>query len=466
MNILLINPPCGPRTIGLRNIARIEPLNLELLGAALPADYDIRLVDMEVAPGDLARVLATFRPDVVGVTSEVVHVATALDALRRVRAVAPECLTVVGGHHPTVWPQDYLDPVVDLVVLGEGVATFREICAARAAGADDFGHIPGLATCRDGQLAPTRPRSLPRTLDEQPMPDRSLTARYRDRYFYLWKPRVAAVRSSVGCSYPCIFCSCRVYSNGGFIARSPELLVEEIAGLDEPFVYLCDDHAFHDPERMRELAQRLLAAGIRKEYFTYARADSIAENPELFRLWARAGLRLVMTGLESVDHERVRRNGKRIAQGSDEAALRLLDEIGVGMSAGFLVEPHFTRRDFAAIDAYVRRHPAIVLTELTPLTPFPGTPLYRKVSGEILTADRAVYDLQHFLTPTETEPRRLYRLMRGAYARIIPRALWRARVWRGPMWRPHFFKVLLGVWRNFRALGRAHQDVPQPARGR
>jgi len=60
MNVLLINPPCGPRTVGLRHIARIEPLNLELLGAAVSGECDVRVVDMEVAPGDLERVLAEF----------------------------------------------------------------------------------------------------------------------------------------------------------------------------------------------------------------------------------------------------------------------------------------------------------------------------------------------------------------------------------------------------------------------
>ena len=460
MNVLLINPPCGPRTIGLKHVARIEPLNLEILAAALPATCDVRIVDMEVDPKDLDRTLRTFRPDVAGATSEVVHLDTSKAALRRVRTAAPDCLTVVGGHHPTVWPQDFLDPAIDLVVRGEGLDSFREICAVRAEGGEAFDGIAGLMI-RDGdRLVPTRPRPLPSSLDGQPMPNRSLTARYRRSYYYLWERRVAAVRSSVGCSYPCIFCSCRVFTGGAFIPRSPELLVEEIRSLEEDFVYLCDDHAFHDPARMAKLAEQLLSAGVKKRYFMYARADSIAENPDLFRLWGRAGLQLVMTGLESVDYERLKANGKRIERGCDEAALSILAELGIGMSAGFLVEPHFTRRDFAAIDDYVSRHPAILLTEFTPLTPFPGTPLHRKVEGQLLTTDRQLFDLQHFLMPTQTPSRDLYRMMRGAYGRMIVRAFFRARLWRGPMWNPHFLKLAWGLWRNFRALGRAHLDVP------
>lgn len=459
MKILLINPPCGPRTIGLKHVARIEPLNLEILAAALPARYEVRIVDMEVDPRDLDRTLKEFRPDVAGATCEVVHLDTAKAALRRVRQAAPGCLTVIGGHHPTVWPQDFLDSALDVVVRGDGLESFRQICEAREEESTSFDHIAGIMIRVGDALVSTRPRALPTTLDNQPIPDRKLTARYRDRYFYLWERRVAAVRSSVGCSYPCIFCSCRVFTKGAFISRSPELLVEEIRRLDEDFVYLCDDHAFHDPARMEDLAERILSAGIRKRFFTYARADSIAENPGLFKLWSRAGLRLVMTGLESVDYERLRRNGKRIEEGSDEAALSILADVGIGMSAGFLVEPHFTRRDFAAIDAYVQRHPAIVLTEFTPLTPFPGTALHKQVEMEILTGDRQLFDLQHFLLPTETPARDLYRMMRGAYGRSVIRAFFRAKLWRGPMWSSHFFTLLKGLALNFRALGRAHLDV-------
>ncbi len=459
MKILLINPPCGTRTIGLKNLTKIEPLNLELLGAMVKGRHEVRLVDMEVAPKDLSRILVDFKPDIAGVTSEVVHVETAKQALRLVRLSAPDCLTVVGGHHPTVWPQDFLDPVIDLIVRGEGTETFAEICDARADGATSFSHIDGLMI-RDGdRLVATAPRPLPLTLDHQPMPDRSLTGNYRSRYYYLWEKRIAAVRSSVGCSFPCVFCSPRIYSNGGFIARSPELLIEEIAGLEEDFIYLCDDHAFHDPGRMHKLADMLLSAGIKKRYFTYARVDSIVENRELFALWARAGLQLVMSGLESLDYEALKRTGKRVEKGQDIEALDILKDLGIGMSAGFLVEDNFTPGDFALIDDFVKQHPAIILTEYTPLTPLPGTVLHRKVEKDIITQDRQFYDLQHFLLPTRTPAKKLYAMMRAAYGRVVLRVIVRAGLWRPRNWSWHYFRMIGGLVRNFFALSRGHREV-------
>jgi len=461
LKILLINPPCGPRTIGLRNIARIEPLGLELVGAGVSQTHDVRLVDMEVNAADLPAMLAVFKPDVVGVTSEIVHVETALEALRTVRRAAPDCLTVVGGHHPTLCPEDFNDPVVDLIVLGEGVAAFAEICAARAAGATSYENIAGLMIGAVTGLKLTTPRPLPVNLDDQPPPDRSLAERYRGKYFYILEDSIAAVRTSAGCSYPCIFCSCRVYSQGKFIPRSPELVFEEIAALDEEFIMFCDDHSFHDPERMRILGEKLLEAGIKKRYFAYGRADSIVENPEVYALWAKVGLSLVMVGLEAVDEAALKRTGKRGSIAINEKAVEILGELGIGLSAGFLAEPHFTAKEFDVIDRFIAARPPIILAEFTPLTPFPGTVLHRKMKGQLLTEDRQVYDLQHFLMATKLPPRVLYKLMLRSYRKVILRMIVRLR-----LWRPHILfsraagRTLLGLVKTQLAFRRAHLHVP------
>jgi len=463
MRILLINPPCGPRTIGLKNIAKIEPLGLELVGAGVSGVHEVRLVDMEVRPEDLQETLRGFTPDVAGVTSEIVHVETALAALRQVRRAAPDCLTVVGGHHPTLHPQDFHDDAVDLIVIGEGIETFAEICAARAAGERGFAGVRGIVRRTQGGFVRNGARPLPANLDAQPMPDRSLTARYRDRYYYLFEDSVAAVRTSAGCSFPCIFCSCRVYSQGAFIPRSPELVFEEIASLKEEFVMFCDDHSFHDPERMRRLGQMLLDAGIKKRYFAYARADSIVADREVFRIWAKAGLFLVMTGLESLDHDTLRNIGKKIEDDINERAIAVLAELGIHMSAGFLVEPDFDAEDFARIDRYVDAHPSILLVEFTPTTPFPGTPLYRKKEGELLTADRQVYDLQHFLMKTALPPRELYRLMMKSYGKVVLRVIRRLGLWRPQvLFSRRILRLIAGLARSQRQLWRAHKDVPAP----
>ena len=462
MKILLINPPCDPRTIGLRNMAKIEPLGLELLGGAIKGQHEVRLVDLEVGPGDLTQALDTFAPDIAGVTSEIVHRDTAIEALRQVRARYPRCLTIAGGHHPTMAPDDFNDPAVDLVAIGEGVDTFRELCAERARGGTDYAQIAGLAIRRpDGTLERTAVRPLPEHLDDYPAPDRSLTARYRKRYYYLHEPNVAAVRTSFGCTSHCIFCSVRVYSKGGFIARSAEQVFEEIRDLEEDFVMFCDDHSFIDPERMRRLAQLLLDAGVKKRYFAYGRADSIVAHKDVYALWAKAGLTIVMTGLEAMDEQSLKRSGKKVSPDTNEQAVRIAEELGFWLSAGFLVEPDFGREDFERIDRYARARPSILITEYTALTPFPGTPLYRKEKGRLLTHDLALYDLQHFVLPTRLPSKELYELLVEYLGRSTLRAvrgLLKARP--SVFVSPHAPRFLVGMVANARAFKTAHRHIP------
>ena len=205
MKVLLVNPPCGPRTIGMRYICRIEPLGLEQIGAAVSSEHETRLVDMQVRPADLQATLKEFVPDVAGVTSETVRVGPALDVLRTIRRAAPDCINVTGGHHPTVFPEDFNVPAVDLIALGEGFHTFGEICRTRAAGKRRFDHIAGLMIRTEYGLEPTETRPPLSSLDEMPPPDRSLTARYRRSYFYQLEPRVAMIRTSYGWRANCSF---------------------------------------------------------------------------------------------------------------------------------------------------------------------------------------------------------------------------------------------------------------------
>jgi len=460
MRVLLVNPPCGPRTIGMRYISRIEPLGLEYIGAAVSGQHDVRLVDMCVRPADLLRTLKRFTPDVVGVTTESVRMGPALDVLRTVRKIAPECLTVVGGHHPSLYPADFDDAAVDLVVLGEGVKTFAEICAARSAGGRNFEHIAGLMIRTANGLTATEPRPLPTTLDDYPLPDRSLTARYRRQYYYITEPWVAGVRTSFGCPHKCSFCPSALYCQNRFIVRDPELIFDEICTVKEPFVMFCDTGSFHDTERFRALGQMILKSGLKKRYYTYARADTVVRNPGLFELWAKAGLSVVMIGLEALDEEALQRFNKGTSISQNEQAVRFLEEIGVSVCGGFVVEPDASRRDFDRMDNYIRTHRSILHAEFTPLTPFPGTRYYQQQRENVLTRDWQVYDMQHFVVKTSLPPEELYALMVRSYRRIVFNVIRREKLWI-PLWGIHKRKVRLlrGLLANGKALGEAHRHV-------
>lgn len=123
-----------------------------------------------------------------------------------------------------------------------------------------------------------------------------------------------------------------------------------------------------------------------------------------------------------------------------------------------MVTPDFTEEDFRRIDDYIRDRPNIVLAELTPLTPLPGTDLYAERKGDLLTRNREVFDLAHFVLPTEMPMSRMYRLMARHYRSILWTVVRRLELYRPANWlQRHTPRLLAGVWRTFREIRRAHR---------
>lgn len=162
----------------------------------------------------------------------------------------------------------------------------------------------------------------------------------------------------------------------------------------------CDDHTFIEVKRRERLHDLIVEAEIKKRYFAYTRTDCVIKTPDIFAKWARIGLVLVMTGLEAVGDMRINEVNKRTRIEINEKAIEILAQNGISLSAGFLVMPDYTEADFQRIDACVRQHPSIVLTELTPLTPLPGTGLHQEMRDQVTTHHREVYDLAHFVIST------------------------------------------------------------------
>ena len=74
MRILLVSPPSGDLTIGLKHLAKVEPLGLEVIGAAVP-DHQVELLDMDA---ELAVLQKTMAAD--GIENLPEHEATITDA--------------------------------------------------------------------------------------------------------------------------------------------------------------------------------------------------------------------------------------------------------------------------------------------------------------------------------------------------------------------------------------------------
>lgn len=401
-----------------------EPLALEYLGAgALDAGHDVRILDLRLHPGTLDQVLRDYRPDLVGVTAFSMHVRAALAVCSTVKAILPDCITVAGGHHATFLPEDFFEPAIDFVVSGEGVASLVQLMA-ELEGSVAAAPIPGTwrrgpdgVFARDAEPNPVTATGLP-------FPARHLTATDRAAYFIDWMMPVACIRSSVGCPYRCSFCSLWKMTGGHYHRGDPDSFVEELAMIPEDYVFLVDDEAFINRQRMLSLAEKVKAAGIRKRFFAYARVDTIIRQQDSLRAWREIGLERLFVGIDGAFASDLVTYNKGYEEHSIDQALAIAEDLGIEILAQLVINTNYDLADFKRLVRFVERH-RLRYPSFTVLTPLPGTSLLENFDAITVRQpngrpDWDYFDTQNAVTATRLPPdefRRAYRNLFRLYGR-------------------------------------------------
>jgi radical SAM superfamily enzyme YgiQ (UPF0313 family) len=334
-----------------------------------------------------------------------VHVNTVRKLFEQIKRWNPEVLTVVGGHHATVMPEDFLSPFIDLIVIGEGVFAFKEIIT-RFERVERFDGIPGVALANGDCLVRTDGQTAV-DLDAFPFPDRRLTAKYRKHYYSEWMKPLASIRTSKGRPYRCNFCALWKIAGGRYLRRSPERVVAELATIDEKFVFFADDESLVDARRMKTLARLIKDSGLSKRYFLYGRSDTIARNPDLLELWRDIGLERVFVGLEFFRDEDLAYIRKGTTSSDNQTAVKILHDLDIDIYASFILRPEFDQADFAALRQYCRQL-ELNFASFAVLTPLPGTDLYEEVRSQMITHNYEYFDFNHTLLPTTLPLKEFY----------------------------------------------------------
>jgi radical SAM superfamily enzyme YgiQ (UPF0313 family) len=419
MQILLVQPDLN-RMLGLQHFIRIEPLGLEMLSGALGKQHQVTLLDLRLEPNALPAALAELRPDMVGISSTfTVNTRQTLAIAQVVKEADPRTFVVVGGHHPSLNPSDLNHPAVDCIVVGEGESTWHELVECLAANGDPS-KVLGLVLNRHGRQISNASRPLLKNLDLLPLPDRRITAAHRDQYYMLMANPVAAVETARGCPYRCNFCSVWRFYQGGIRFKSPARVVAEVEAVDEPNVFFTDDNFLASPRRAVEIARLIRERGIRKQYLLQARSDTIANHPEMIAQWREVGLSSVFMGFEKPDQRELTAVNKHNSVENNEQALAVLRGQGIEPTTSFIVDPDYTRDDFAKLRAYVHRL-QLQMPVFTILTPLPGTDLFHEVRDRLTTLNYQLFDVGHAVLPTRLPVADFYEEMARLWQAAYPR---------------------------------------------
>jgi len=417
MRVLLAQPDKN-RTFGLQQLARVEPLGLEMIAGALWSRHEVALLDLRLEPDALTETLASFQPHLVGISATfTIDIYRALEIARAAKAADPRTFVFVGGHHPALRPEDFFHPAVDAIVVGEGELTASELVDTLAA-EGDLGRVRGLVLNQSQGQHFTGHRPLLKDLDALPFPVRVLNPTCREEYYAIVIRPLALVETTRGCPHRCRFCSVWPFHRGLVRYKSPERVVREVAALEQPHVMFTDDNFLTNGRRAEEIARLIQERGIEKRYSFQARSDDIVRQPEVIGQWREVGLDHVFIGFERPDQSGLDAVNKHNSVRNNEEALAILRSSGIEPNPSFIAAPSDSHEDFEALRAYIHRL-GLKFPFFSILTPLPGSALFEEMQDSLTTANYELFDLAHAVIPTRLPPAEFYqefaKLWREAY---------------------------------------------------
>jgi radical SAM superfamily enzyme YgiQ (UPF0313 family) len=382
MKIQLLSPAgeIHRNTTGIfKRSLRYAPLTLTTLAAMVPEELgaEVTIQDEGVEPLDL-----DFDADIVGMTAITGTAQRTYDVADELRARGHT--VVLGGVHPTLLPDEAAEHA-DAIVTGYAEQTWPQLLRDAARG-----------QLQSRYYAPTG-----RQLTGVPIARRDLLK--KKGY-----ATVNSIEATRGCPHQCDFCVVPTAWRGIYAHRPIEEVIAELRTFERKHAIFIDLSPVEDVAYAKALYRAMIPLKMRWLGLATTR---LAEDLELLKLAAQSGCKGVLIGFESVDQQTLNGTRKHFHAADQYAEhVRRLHDHGIGVQGCFVFG--FDDDDESVFERTVEfvDKTKIDLPRYAVVTPFPGTPLYRRLdaAGRLLHRRWSLYDVEHVVfEPKEMSPERL-----------------------------------------------------------
>jgi radical SAM superfamily enzyme YgiQ (UPF0313 family) len=376
MHLLLINPRNPLVNVTNKknywNKYRVwKPLGLLVLAGLTPPDWDITVVDENVALPDYSQMP---QPDLVGVTAFTSQAPRAYELAAEFRS--RRIPVVMGGIHATMCQEEAASRV-DAVVTGEAESVWVQVL-------DDVvrGDLrPLYAGGHEGmELMPLARHDL-------------LPTGYQ----------FGSIQTTRGCPLNCSFCSVSAFNGRSYRRRAIEDVVAEFKLIKEKLVLVVDDNLIGTRKdhiaRAKDLFRALADAKLGKRWVCQATIN-MADDEELLRLARKAGCVGVFIGFESTSAEGLVEVHKKynIQKNRDfKASVRQIQRHKITVAGSFIMGLDVDRPGVGLHIAETAKQYGVDFLNMLFLTPLPGTDLWKRMEEDgRLTADQFPEDWKYY----------------------------------------------------------------------
>lgn len=404
MKVMLVRPKPHRKSLGLTDLMHCEPLDMEYVGTLVKSlKHDVLLVDLQVDNRSLNSYLKSYKPDVVLFTSYLLHVNVVKKYSDIVKKYNEKIITAVGGVQSEVTPELFDYKNIDYVLGINGMKNVEIL----------------LKSLEKGK----KPKFINKKIDKSyklPVVDRSLTDRYRKKYYYSYRMPCALLKTSFGCPYHCSFCFCTRITNYEYYVRELEPVMKEIMDLKEDAIFIVDDNFLVDKERIKVFCELLDKYDIHKSFYYSARADYIASNEDVIKLLADHGFDTVFVGLESFKQDDLDNFNKMSDVETSEKAAKILEKNNVELHASAIVGRDWDKEDFKNFSKWLHTIKYRYINFMS-VCPLPGTDIYDGLKDQLLFREDEYekFDFMHvMLKPTKLKTSQYYIEILKIYFRV------------------------------------------------
>ncbi|PIQ87318.1 MAG: hypothetical protein COV73_03590 [Candidatus Omnitrophica bacterium CG11_big_fil_rev_8_21_14_0_20_43_6] len=424
-----------------RHVGIIPPLSLAYVAAiAEKAGHRVQIIDAVAESLSLEATLQRIRdysPDILGFTLTTYGFHQTLRWINTIRA-GSGITVMVGGWHLSLYPYETMQhQSIDYAIIGDAENTLPGFLNALES-KDSLATVKGIAFRDNGKFVLTSPAPFTENLDTIPFPARHLLK--NELYYNILSHRknFTAMLSARGCPYQCTFCDLNTKQ---FRMRSAVNFVDEIDQNYRDFKIrefdIYDSSFTIDKKRVVDICQEIIKRGLKVSWTARSRVDTVDDN--LLCLMAKAGCNTLMYGIETGDPAILKALKKHTDLESVFDVVQKTKKYGIKTLGFFMLGSPEETAESARKTIQFSKALDLDYVQVTKLTPFPNTDIYRKLQasgfGDYWKKFTLDLEFEEELPSLETEltPHEISRFVKKAYQsfylrpRYILKALARTR---------------------------------------